>query len=390
MATEPGRWQSRLEELAARHQVPGVSLAILADEQITTAAAGVINLETAVPVTPDAVFQIGSITKVFTTTLLMQLAGQGRLDLDAPLASVLPELSLSAAGATEQITVRHLITHSSGIDGDLFDDYGCGAGNVARYVAGCSRLALIHPAGATMSYCNSGFVIAGRIIEVLTGAGWDEALRRGLIGPLGLQRTVTLPEEAIRFRAAFGHLDLDGKQQLAPAWALPGGSGPAGGIIASASDVLEFARLHLRLGVAADGTRLLSAAGAAAMQEPQIIVPSYPPGARQIGLGWHLSDWSREKLIGHDGGTIGQYSSLLVLPDRNAAVCLLTNGGHAQLLFHDLFTEIFAELWQVKVPDLPAPATGLPAAPPAFERTSGGTSEKAYGLTSPARTGGWN
>src|SRR5580692_4748086 len=142
MATEPGRWQSRLEELAARHQVPGVSLAILADEQITTAAAGVINLETAVPVTPDAVFQIGSITKVFTTTLLMQLAGQGRLDLDAPLASVLPELSLSAAGATEQITVRHLITHSSGIDGDLFDDYGCGAGNVARYVAGCSRLAL--------------------------------------------------------------------------------------------------------------------------------------------------------------------------------------------------------------------------------------------------------
>jgi CubicO group peptidase (beta-lactamase class C family) len=76
MATEPGRWQSRLEELAARHQVPGASLAILADEQITTAAAGVINLETAVPVTPDAVFQIGSITKVFTTTLLMQLAGQ--------------------------------------------------------------------------------------------------------------------------------------------------------------------------------------------------------------------------------------------------------------------------------------------------------------------------
>ncbi len=354
--TEVSRWQQRLDELAATHKVPGASLAILSDGAITTAVTGVINLETGVPVTEDAVFQIGSITKVWTTTLLMQLADQGRLDLDAPLTEVLPELRLATAGATEQITVRHLLSHCSGIDGDVFDDHGRGADSVERYVAGCSRLPLIHPVGATMSYCNSGFVIAGRIVEVRTGKCWDDALRDGLIEPLGLRHTVTSAEEAIRFRAACGHVDVEGNQQLASVWALPGGSGPAGGIISTASEVIAFAQLHLRGGRAADGTALLRDSSAAAMLQTQIEVPSYPPGTRQVGLGWQLHDWGGRKLYGHNGGTIGQHSFLYVLPDRDAAVCLLTNGGKPQSLFQDLFTEIFRELWQAEMPPRPQPA----------------------------------
>jgi CubicO group peptidase (beta-lactamase class C family) len=351
-------WQARLDELAARHQVPGATLAILDAGQIGTAATGVLNLETGVPVTADAVFQIGSITKVWTTTMLMQLADEGLLDLDAPLSEVLPELSLATPGATEQITVRHLLSHSSGIDGDVFDDCGRGTDCVERYVANCARLPLIHPVGATMSYCNSGFVIAGRIVEVLTGMTWDEALRSRLIEPLGLHRTLTLAEEAIRFRAACGHLEVGGTQQLAPVWALPGGSGPAGGIIATASDVITFAQLHLNAGTTGDGTRLLSADSSAAMQQPEVEVPAYPEGARRVGLGWQLHNWSGHRLIAHNGGTIGQYAFLYVLPDRDAAVCLLTNGGHAQSLFQDLFTEIFGALWQVEVPEPPQPLAG--------------------------------
>jgi len=190
MTADPACWQQRLEELAIRHQVPGASLAILADDAITTAVTGVLNIETGVQTTADSVFQIGSITKVWITTLLMQLVEEGRLDLDATLDSVLPELSLATPGATALITVRHLLSHCSGIDGDMFDDFGRGADNVARYVAGCGRLQLIHPPGATMSYCNAGFVIAGRIIETLTGGTWDRALRRRLIKPLGLRHTV--------------------------------------------------------------------------------------------------------------------------------------------------------------------------------------------------------
>jgi CubicO group peptidase (beta-lactamase class C family) len=356
VSADASRWHQRLTDLAARHGVPGASLAILDDGAITTAVTGVLNLETGTSVTPDSVFQVGSITKVWTATMLMQLADEGLLDLNAPLSQVLPELSLATAGATDEITVTHLLSHSSGIDGDVFDDFGRGADCIERYVTGCARLPLIHPVGATMSYCNSGFVIAGRVIEVLTGSFWDDALRTRLIEPLGLCRTMTLPEEAIRFGAACGHLDIDGQQRLAPVWALPGGAGPAGGIVATAGDILEFARLHLRGGIAADGARVLPADSAAAMLQPQITVPSYPPGSRQVGLGWQLFDWNGRQLFGHDGGTIGQYSSLVVVPDRDAAVCLLTNGGQAGHLFQDLFTEIFAELWQVQVPAMTEPA----------------------------------
>jgi CubicO group peptidase (beta-lactamase class C family) len=349
-------WQHRLDELSTEHNVPGASLAILDGGELTEVASGVINSGTAVETTTDSVFQIGSITKVWTTTLLMQQADQGKLNLDAPLTDVLPELSLASPCATGQITTRHLLSHTSGIDGDVFDDFGRGDDCVARYVAACSRLFLTQPVGATMSYCNAGFVIAGRIIERLTGASWDASLRRSLIQPLGLKRTVTLPEEAIRFRAAYGHIDADGEQRLAPAWALPGGAGPAGGIIASAGDVIAFAQLHLRGGLALDGTRLVSASSVAAMQRPQVEVPSYPHGERHVGLGWQLSSWDGEPVIGHNGGTIGQYSFLHVLPDRDAAVCLLTNGGHHERLCQDLAAEIFPALWQVTPPRRPEPA----------------------------------
>jgi len=369
MAIDTAHWQARLDELAGRYHVPGASLAILADGEVATAATGVVNLGTGVETTPDSVFQVGSITKVWTATLIMQLVDEGLLDLDAPVADVLPELTLATPGATDQVTVRHLLSHSSGIDGDMFDDAGRGADSVERYVAMCAKLSQLHPAGATMSYSNSGFVIAGRIIERLTGGTWDAALRSRLIEPLGLTRTVTLPEEAIRFRAAYGHQEVDGTWQLAPVWALPGGSGPAGGIVATAADIVAFARLHLGGGTTpatepAGAGRLLSAASTAEMQQPQITVPSYLPGSRHVGLGWHLYDWDGHRMIAHNGGTIGQYAFLVALPETDGAVCLLTNGGRATLLYQDLFTEIFGSLWQVPMPPLPEPAAEpLPVEP---------------------------
>jgi CubicO group peptidase (beta-lactamase class C family) len=361
MTIDSLHWQQRLDELADRHGVPGASLAVLDAGEVSAAATGVVNKETGVQTTTDAVFQIGSITKVWTTTLIMQLAEQGKLDLDASLAGVLPELKLATPGATAEITVRHLLTHSSGIDGDLFEDGGRGSDRIARYVANCAKLTLTHPVGSTVSYCNAGFSIAGRIVEVVSGQVWDEALRRNLVEPLDLTHTVTLAEEAIRFRAAYGHLDHDGEQRLAPMWALPGGAGPAGGVVATASDVIEFAQLHLRDGRTADGRQLLPSAAVKAMQQPQVEVPD--PDVSAWGLGWTLFDWDGQRVFGHDGGTIGQSAFLRVLPGAGGAVCLLTNGGQASKLYRDLFEEIFATLWQVRMPAPAAPA----AQPPVFD-----------------------
>jgi CubicO group peptidase (beta-lactamase class C family) len=125
-----------------------------------------------------------------------------------------------------------------------------------------------HPLGATFSYCNSGFSLAGRVIEVLTGKTWDAVLRERLIEPLGLTHTSTLPEEAILHRVAVGHIQPDPDEAHRPVttWMIPRSAGPAGLINATAKDVTTFARLHLCDGAAADGSVLLSAASTAEMR----------------------------------------------------------------------------------------------------------------------------
>lgn len=167
-----------LAERIERYRVPGASLAVLHDGEVFETAAGVVNVDTGVETTPDSVFQIGSITKLMTTTLAMQLVDEGRLDLDAPVRTWLPELELQDAEAARTITPRHLLTHTSGIDGDFFVDTGRGDDAVERFVVACMALPQPHPVGEGFSYCNAGFVIAGRVIEKLRGAPWGtRALR---------------------------------------------------------------------------------------------------------------------------------------------------------------------------------------------------------------------
>ena len=162
-------WQERLTELMRRHRVPGATLGVLHDGTITETAAGILSTATGVAVTPDSLFQIGSITKVWTATLVMQLVDEGALDLDAPVAEVLPGFRVADPAVTEQVTTRHLLTHTSGIDGDVFTDTGRGDECIERYVAGMKDVVQNHPLGATFSYCNAGYVLAGRIVEHLTG-----------------------------------------------------------------------------------------------------------------------------------------------------------------------------------------------------------------------------
>ncbi|GAA4524436.1 serine hydrolase [Amycolatopsis samaneae] len=348
-------WQRRLDLLAEEHGVVGASLAIRFGDETAEAAYGVVNRRTGLPATPDSLFQIGSISKVYTATVAMRLVDEGKLSLDAPVAEVLPELALADPEVTKRVTLRHLLTHTSGIDGDVFTDTGRGDDCVERYVAGLADVAQNHPIDATWSYCNSGFVLIGRMIERVTGLVWDEAMRELLFRPLGLTATVTLPEEALRYNTALGHVDGgDGVPVPAPRWEIPRSSGPAGGVTATAREVLGFARLHLCGGVAADGTRVLSEALTADMRRNQVTLPEGMGLADSWGLGWFRHHWQGHAVVGHDGGTIGQIAHLRMLPERGLAVCLLTNGGPARDLYDALFREIFRDLVDVEPPAPPA------------------------------------
>lgn len=367
-ALDADRWTHRLSVLAQRHEVPGAALGILrlgsgpgGTDEVVTTAHGVLNQTTGHPAAADSVFQIGSITKVWTATLIMQLVQEGALDLDAPVRDVLPELTLRDEDVAARVTIRHLLTHTSGIDGDIFTDTGRGDDCLEKYVAGLADAAQLHPLGETFSYCNSGFNVLGRIIEKVTGTTWDAALRERLVTPLGLSRTVTLPEEALLFDAALGHA-RDDEQQLrpVPVWGIPRSSGPAGLITAQVRDVLTFAAMHLRGGTTPDGTTVLGGEQVAAMQEEQVRLPGRHDLGDSWGLGWIRFDWNGERLFGHDGNTIGQSAFLRIHPRSGLVVALLTNGGNTVDLFRSLYGEIFADLADVALPATLTPTDDSP------------------------------
>ncbi len=337
-------WQRRLEVLAKKHHVPGAQLGILDGDDLVEAAYGVLNNRTGQPATTDSVFQIGSISKVWTATVVMQLVDEGRIALDTPVVEVIPELQLSDPDVTKQLTIWHLLTHTSGIDGDVFTDTGRGDDCLEKYTELLAEVAQNHPLGATWSYCNSGWSLLGRVIEKLTDQTWDQAMKERLFTPLGLDHTVTLPEEAILFAAAVGHVEHEGEQIPTPVWDLPRSVGPAGLIKSTVRDVLGFAKLHLSGGLAPDGTRVLSAESTEAMTRHEADLPDKFILGDSWGLGWIRFGWDGHRLIGHDGNTLGQAGFLRILPGQDVAVALLANGGNTRDLYQDLYREIFAEV----------------------------------------------
>ncbi|MEV0166021.1 CubicO group peptidase (beta-lactamase class C family) [Nonomuraea fuscirosea] len=332
-----GAMGQRLPELIAEYEVPGAALAYLHEGELHEFAAGTLNKATGVDVTTDSLFQIGSVTKVYTATLIMQQIEQGRLTLDTPVLEVLPEFKVADAEVTKKVTIRHLLTHTSGIDGDLFLDTGRGDDCVEKYVAACADLAQNHPLGVTQSYCNSGFSIAGRVLEKLTGKRWDDVLREGIGEPLGLTHTWTLPEDVLRFRAAMGHVD----GEPAPVWGLMRSAGPAGLICARPADVVAFARAHLEGGLLENPQ---------VMWEPQVDIPNPYALGRHWGVGWIVDEWSGQRVISHGGNTIGQHAMLWAVPGTGTIACVTVNGGHSGAFTHRVATELFAELDGLSVP----------------------------------------
>ena len=369
------QFADRLAGLLHEHRVPGAVLGILHGGEITTTGAGVLSKATGVEVTSDSLFQIGSITKVWTATLAMQLVDEGLIELETPVAQLLPGFRVADPDVTRAVTTRHLLTHTSGIDGDVFTDTGRGDDCLERYVAELAGVAQNHPLGATWSYCNSGYSLLGRLVEHVTGTTWDGALRERVIEPLGLPATVTLAEEAILHRTAVGHVgEPEDEPVPTTTWGLPRSAGPAGLISARVADVLAFVQMHLSGGLAADGRRVLSQASVEAMTAKQAELPDPRTLGDSWGLGWIRYGWGGERLVGHDGTTLGQAAFLRVLPSQGLAVSLLTNGGHALDLSRELLREVFDELAGVQMPAPVEPATSPVDVEPAayvgrYERT---------------------
>ncbi|WP_030525518.1 serine hydrolase domain-containing protein [Nocardia rhamnosiphila] len=360
-------WQHRLDELRAEYHVPGAALGVVADGTLHELASGVLNTATSVEVTPDSVFLSGSTAKIYTAILIMRLVDAGKLDLDAPVIEVLPEFATPDPEATRQITVRHLLSHTGGVTNDFNYDSGRGDDCLARYVEAARSVPLDCKPGTSYSYGSLGYVVLGRIVEILTGTTWDQALDEMLFQPLGLERSMTLPEQALRFRVAMGHT-TGSNPEPAPVWdMMPRSAGPYGRVITSAGDVARLATMLLNGGAGPDGVRLLSEEAVAAMQRPQVTSPDkWTMSAESWGLGPALYDWDGITGFGHDGSAITQHSYLRVVPSAGVVVVLLCNGGEFGKLYADLVGELLVETAGVRIPPPFAP----PASPLAVDMTA--------------------
>ena len=285
------RWlDGNLTRLVSEHGVPGATVAVLVDGQVVAAAAGVTSRRTQVEVDTDTVFQIGSITKIWTTTLVMQLVDDGLLDLDQPLLDLLPELVIGDMDAAKALTTRHLLTHTAGFEGDIFTDTGRGDDAIEKYVATLTDLPQLFAPGETFSYNNTAFVLLGRLVEVLRGRPFDEVLVERIARPLDLSSVSPSPYDAILHRAATGHVPDDtGEPTAAQTWALARSNAPAGSMLAmTATDLLGFVRMHLQGGTGLDGAQVLTAASVEAMQTRGGDLPVLYGRGDAWGGGWGL------------------------------------------------------------------------------------------------------
>lgn len=323
---------NRMAEL----QIPGVALGVIVGDQEHTAGFGVTNIDHPLPVDDQTLFQIGSTGKTFTATALMRLAEQGKVDLEAPVRDYLPDFRVADATVSEEVRVRHLVTHNAGWFGDDFTDTGKGDDALAAYVAEMADLPQIAPLGEYFSYNNAAFSVAGRIIEVVTGQPFEAAMRELVLAPLGLERTFFFAEEIMTEAFAVGHAPPADDPLAAPAvvtaWAVPRSAAPAGGEISSVADQLRYARFHLGDGTV-DGEEILSPEGLASMQEV------HAPGGSQgpflldgVGYSWLLTTIDGELVVMHGGSTNGQQSAFLLVPGRDFAITILTNAEAGALL----------------------------------------------------------
>jgi CubicO group peptidase (beta-lactamase class C family) len=337
-----------------RHDVPGVAVGLLHDGTAQTAGFGVTNVAYPRPVDADTLFLIASLTKTLTATAVMRLIERGLLALDRPIRTYLPDLRLADASVAERLTLRHLLTHTGGwqeLDRNI--DTGPGDDALARLVERMADQPQVRPLGATWSYSNNGFSLIGRVIEVVTGQTYERAITDLVLAPLGMAHSFLCAEDAITYNVAVGHERGAQGVVVTRPYTVPRCTTPAGGVIATVADLVRYARFHLGDGTTPDGERLLTRETLALMQRPQVV--GGHAEAEANGLNWYLRAVEGIPVIGHEGRTNSQWSTLMLVPARGFAVVVLTNSGRGYEVLNAVVTWAFGH------------ALGLPA-PPAWER----------------------
>jgi CubicO group peptidase (beta-lactamase class C family) len=335
-------------------QVPGIAIAIVKDGKIVLQKGyGVRKLGEPAPVDANTLFGIGSNTKAFTAAALAILVDAGKLSWDDPVYARLKGFQMYDPYVSKEMRVRDLLCHCSGL--------GLGEGDLMLWPRNSYtrddivfRLRLLKPVTSfrsSFAYNNLMYVAAGQVVAAASGRSWDDYLREKIFLPLGMKDTNT---SADAYRAdgdwASPHGKAEGKLQGAPFVNLDN-AGPAGSINSSAADMARWLLVQLNHGkIPGTDTYLFSENSSAEMWAQQSVIPVVAAGFDALealrphfygyGMGWFLRDYKGRKLVGHPGGVGGFVSRVMLVPEENLGVVILTNADDAyayeSILYHIL------------------------------------------------------
>lgn len=319
-----------VDDVMTEWHVPGLAVAAVEDGEIVYAKGyGHRDVEAGEVVTPATLFAIGSNSKSFTVVLMGQLVDEGKLDWNAPVRDYLPDFALHDEYAAENMRVRDLVTHVSGLPRHDVLWYGRSLSRPEIF----ARLEHLEPTTTfrgRWQYQNLMFLTAGYLVERITGRSWDDLVRERIFEPLGMARSnASVKDMRTAENVAFPYVyDREDDELTKVPFRDIDNVAPAGSINSSVEEMANYIRMQINLGEF-EGTRILEEGNASMMQQPQSLVgaPMEEPelGPLTYGLGLMVSTYRGHKVVSHGGGIDGFISAMAWLPNDSIGVMVLTN-----------------------------------------------------------------
>jgi CubicO group peptidase (beta-lactamase class C family) len=346
----PAGLDAYIARAVADWEVPGLAIAVVRNDSVLVAKGyGVRELGKPERVDENTVFSTASLTKSFTATAAAMLVDEGKLAWDAPARRYLPSLVFRDPYLTEQVTMRDLLSHRTGLHGS----------NMAWQLTGIQRPEMVRrarymeveaPFRTRLVYSNVGYAIAGEAIGAAAGMPYEDVIRRRIFAPLGMRSTTIGHAGAARSANRVMPHAMIGGVQLPIPWRDIDVIAPAGSVNSTAADMAQWLRFQLGDGTFA-GRRLVSAEGLWEIHSPQLSIAGSPAfkAARMVegigayALGWNVMDYRGHPLIWHTGNADGQPAFMAILPRDHLGVVIMMNTWGAGLLHALLMNRVLDE-----------------------------------------------
>lgn len=316
-----------IEERRAYQDLPGLSIGVVHDQHLIWAKGyGASDVASQTPATPGTVYRVGSITKLFTATAILQLRDRGKLRLDDPVVEHLPWFRVQGSFVdAPEITLRHLLTHTSGLPREAAFPYWTDHifPNREQLIAMVPTQSAIFAPATTYKYSNLGIALLGEIVATVSGQPYAEYLSQHVFGPLGMSHTAVVPNDELNRLRATSYMRRmpDGRRGIFEDYDTEA-LRPAANIVSTVEDLARFAALHLSEGSDTTSAQVLKGSTVREMQRPHWVFADWSGGR---GLGFAISRRNGKTFVSHGGWVGGNRSHFLLVPSEKIAVIVMIN-----------------------------------------------------------------